>query len=72
MVEAKKIVTLENVVFNYPAGNNALDKISMDLYEGEIVGLVGANGAGKTTLMKILAGYMEKTGGNLNYAGRPV
>ncbi len=72
MVEAKKIVTLENVVFNYPAGNNALDKISMDLYEGEIVGLVGANGAGKTTLMKILAGYMDKTGGNLHYAGRPV
>ncbi len=72
MVESKKIVTLENVVFNYPAGNNALDKISMDLYEGEIVGLVGANGAGKTTLMKILAGYMDKTGGNLQYAGRPV
>lgn len=68
----KKVATLESVVFNYPAGNNALDKISMDFHQGEIVGLVGANGAGKTTLMKILAGYMEKTDGVINYNGRPI
>jgi energy-coupling factor transporter ATP-binding protein EcfA2 len=72
MSEAKKIVTLENVVFNYPAGNNALDRITVDLHEGEIVGLVGANGAGKTTLMKILAGYMDKTDGQLLMRGQPV
>jgi energy-coupling factor transport system ATP-binding protein len=68
----KKVATLESVVFNYPAGNNALDKISMDLLQGEIVGLVGANGAGKTTLMKILAGYMDKTDGNIQYNGRAI
>jgi energy-coupling factor transporter ATP-binding protein EcfA2 len=72
MSEAKKIVSLENVVFNYPAGNNALDKITMDLHQGEIVGLVGANGAGKTTLMKILAGYMDKTDGAIQYGGRAI
>ncbi len=72
MSEVKKVVSLENVVFNYPAGNNALDKISMDLHQGEIVGLVGANGAGKTTLMKILAGYMEKTDGEIMLGGRPI
>lgn len=72
MNELKKIVALENVVFNYPAGNNALDKISMDLHQGEIVGLVGANGAGKTTLMKILAGYMDKTDGSILFGGRMI
>ncbi|MEO7427139.1 MAG: ABC transporter ATP-binding protein [Fibrobacteria bacterium] len=72
MSETKKVATLESVVFNYPAGNNALDKISMELLQGEIVGLVGANGAGKTTLMKILAGYMDKTDGNIHYNGRAI
>ena len=72
MSELKKIVTLESVVFNYPAGNNALDKISMELHQGEIVGLVGANGAGKTTLMKILAGYMDKTDGSIQFGGRAI
>lgn len=72
MNEMKKVASLESVVFNYPAGNNALDKISMDLLQGEIVGLVGANGAGKTTLMKILAGYMDKSDGSITYNGRAI
>lgn len=72
MSETKKVAALEGVVFNYPAGNNALDKISMDLRQGEIIGLVGANGAGKTTLMKILAGYIDKTDGSILYNGRPI
>jgi energy-coupling factor transporter ATP-binding protein EcfA2 len=72
MSETKKIASLESVVFNYPAGNNALDKITMDLRQGEIIGLVGANGAGKTSLMKILAGYMDKTDGSILYNGRPI
>ena len=72
MSEMKKVATLESVVFNYPAGNNALDKITMDLHQAEIVGLVGANGAGKTTLMKILAGYMDKSDGSIHYNGRSI
>jgi energy-coupling factor transporter ATP-binding protein EcfA2 len=72
MSETKKVAALESVVFNYPAGNNALNKISLDLHQGEIIGLVGANGAGKTTLMKILAGYMEKSDGSILFNGRPI
>jgi energy-coupling factor transporter ATP-binding protein EcfA2 len=72
MSESKKVAALESVVFNYPAGNNALNKINLDLHQGEIIGLVGANGAGKTTLMKILAGYMDKTDGSILYNGRPI
>jgi energy-coupling factor transporter ATP-binding protein EcfA2 len=72
MVENKKIASLQEVVYNYPAGNNALDRISVDLFQGEIVGLAGSNGAGKTTLMKILAGYMDKSGGSLLLGSRPI
>jgi energy-coupling factor transporter ATP-binding protein EcfA2 len=72
MSEKKNIASLENVVFNYPAGNNALDKINLDLKEGEVIGLVGANGAGKTTLMKLLAGYMDKTEGRITLGGKPI
>jgi energy-coupling factor transporter ATP-binding protein EcfA2 len=72
MSESKKVAALESVVFNYPAGNNALNKVNLDLHQGEIIGLVGANGAGKTTLMKILAGYMDKTDGSILYNGRPI
>ena len=72
MSDVKKVASLEGVVFNYPAGNNALDKVDLDIYQGEIVGLVGANGAGKTTLMKLLAGYMDKTEGNITLGGRPI
>lgn len=72
MVENKKVASLQEVVYTYPAGNNALDRISYDLFAGEIVGLVGSNGAGKTTLMKILAGYMDKSSGNLFLGSRPV
>ena len=72
MSENKKVASLQEVTYNYPAGNNALDRIVLDLYQGEIVGLVGANGAGKTTLMKILAGYVDKTEGALLLGGRPI
>lgn len=72
MSELKIIASLENVVFNYPAGNNALDKITLDLHQGEVIGLVGANGAGKTTLMKLLAGYMDKTEGRITLGGKAI
>jgi energy-coupling factor transporter ATP-binding protein EcfA2 len=72
MSELKKVAVLEGVVFNYPAGNNALDKITLDLHQGEIIGLVGANGAGKTTLLKLLAGYMDKSDGSITLGGRPI
>ncbi len=37
----------------------------MDVYAGEVIGLVGENGAGKSTLMKILGGVTEPTEGTI-------
>ena len=42
-----------NVAFG---GVHAVRDVSIDLYAGEVVGLVGGNGAGKSTLMRVLSG----------------
>ncbi len=49
----------------------ALQKVDLDIYEGEVIGLVGPNGAGKSTLMKILTGVLPKTAGQIIYNGVP-
>lgn len=55
-------VTVESLTKQY-GSQKAIDNISFDVAEGEIIGLLGPNGAGKTTTMKILAGYIPSNDG---------
>ena len=48
-------------------GKEILKDISFDIYEGEIVGLVGKNGAGKSTLLKIMTGLYSMDSGDIYY-----
>jgi ABC-2 type transport system ATP-binding protein len=48
----------------------ALDRFSLDLKKGEVLGLLGPNGAGKTTLISILAGSMRDFSGTVTFEGR--
>lgn len=50
----------------------AVDSISFDIAEGEIVGFLGPNGAGKTTTMRMLVGLIRPSSGNSSILGRPV
>jgi gliding motility-associated transport system ATP-binding protein len=47
----------------------AIDNLTFDAEQGEIVGFLGPNGAGKTTTMRILTGYMPPTEGSATVAG---
>jgi ABC-type sugar transport system ATPase subunit len=50
----------------------AVDRVDLDIYSAEIVGLVGDNGAGKSTFLSLLSGYNAKDSGDFLYRGKPV
>ncbi len=50
----------------------ALDRVSLDIEQGEFFGLLGPNGAGKTTLISILAGLTRATSGKVSVLGHDV
>ena len=49
----------------------ALNKLSLDVYRGEVFGLLGPNGSGKTTTLKLLLGLLFPTEGQVTILGRP-
>ena len=57
-----------------PAGSTflALDRVQLDIEEGEFFGLLGPNGAGKSTTMRILSCYLAATSGTVRIAGLDV
>ena len=61
----KSLLSIQEVSKNF-AEIEALQGISLEIYSGEIVGLVGSNGAGKTTLLRLMAGVYKPTSGSVN------
>jgi ribose transport system ATP-binding protein len=51
-------------------GVQALNRVDFEVFQGEVIGLVGENGAGKSTLMKILSGVYSFEGGSIQFKGR--
>jgi len=47
----------------------AVDDISFEIEEGELIGFIGPNGAGKTTTLKVLSGLLYPTGGDVRVLG---
>ncbi len=62
-------VRVSGLTFAYPDGAAALDGVSLELADGESVGLVGPNGAGKTTLFLCLAGVLPAPRGRVSLLG---
>jgi simple sugar transport system ATP-binding protein len=53
-------------------GVHALEKVSLDLHDGEVLALAGDNGAGKSTLIKTISGVHKPDEGVISYDGNPV
>jgi ATP-binding cassette subfamily B protein len=65
-------VELDGVSFTYRNGNNVLDKLSLTVEPGTVLGVVGRTGSGKTTLTRLLLRLLEPTEGTVRIAGTDV
>jgi ABC-2 type transport system ATP-binding protein len=65
------MLELRQVTKRYP-GTIAVKDVSFTARAGEVTGYLGPNGSGKSTTLKIIAGLIEPTGGQVIFAGEPV
>lgn len=62
------MIEIKNVTKKYP-NTTAVDNLSFEVKDGEIVGFLGPNGAGKSTTMNMITGYIEPTEGQIIVGG---
>ena len=67
--KVKKIISIKSLTKIYKNGFCALNKINLDINEGEIFALLGPNGAGKSTLINILCSLTHYSSGQIDIAG---
>ena len=65
------VLHVENVTMQF-GGVVAVNNLSMDVNEGEIVALIGPNGAGKTTAFNCITGVYEPTNGRVDFMGKTI
>jgi D-xylose transport system ATP-binding protein len=68
MSERVPLVAMRDISLSF-GGVHAVDRVSIDLYPGEVLALVGHNGAGKSTLIKILSGAYRRDSGSIAIRG---
>ena len=68
---SRNVLHVENVTMQF-GGVVAVNNLSMDVNEGEIVALIGPNGAGKTTAFNCITGVYEPTNGKVDYMGETI
>lgn len=68
----RPIIQIDHLSKRYGSGTVALDDVTLDIAEGEILALLGPNGAGKTTLISIICGLVVPTGGTVRVGGHDI
>jgi len=72
-LSAEALIRLRDVSFRYERNSpNVLDKLSLDVYKGEFLAILGANGAGKSTLLQIMAGLKKPQRGKVYFKGMEI
>ncbi|WP_029413453.1 ATP-binding cassette domain-containing protein [Paracidovorax oryzae] len=64
-------LTLDDIVHRY-GGALAVDHVTLEIAAGELVALLGPSGCGKTTLLRIIAGFIQQSGGKVVVGGRRI
>jgi ATP-binding cassette subfamily B protein len=73
MPEIRGGIAFECVSFRYPdATSSALDRVSFEVQEGEIIGVVGRSGSGKTTLIRLIQGIQAAQAGMIRLSGTDI
>ena len=70
------IIRVDNLTHTYglntPFCRNAVDGVSMEIYKGEFLGIIGHTGSGKSTLIQHLNGLLQPTGGTVSLGGKDI
>ena len=66
-----KLLDLRNISVRF-GGVNALEDVSLNLNQGEILGLIGPNGAGKTTMLRVITGAVQSNKGEIDLEGQMI
>ncbi|MBR0138783.1 MAG: DUF3744 domain-containing protein, partial [Firmicutes bacterium] len=67
--ERQVLLSVKDLGFSYSNGRRALDDISLEVYKGEMLAVVGRNGAGKSTLSKLICGFEKPCEGSISLDG---
>ncbi len=66
------ILRCENISFSYDENKKVVNNVSFDLFDGEILCIVGKNGAGKSTISKLMCGFIKSSSGSFIFKGKDI
>lgn len=69
--QSENVLSLQEATIQF-GGLIAVNKVSFDLYKGDLFGLIGPNGAGKTTCFNLITGVYKPTGGKIIFQGSDI
>ncbi len=75
MNEAPDRIRFQDASVVFPTAQGpmpVLERVSLDIRQGEFVSIIGPSGCGKTTMMNLVAGFLQPTGGAVSLDGQPI
>lgn len=70
--KTRKVLEIKDLNFEYIKGTPVLKDINFDIYEGEMISIVGKNGAGKSTLSNLICGFIKPDSGQIKLYGEDI